>query len=107
MARALHPELGTDRSILNQCYLTEAFSALRNDDGQLHEEFAWIATMERMRRVILYALGAQHWDADLIRDVARSICLERMRTKEAVDFIRLVEAARLSHQRGELEEFEP
>ena len=63
-------------------------------------EFEWLFTERRMRRVILYALGRQNWDDESIRQIARRICQDGMRTKAAVDFIRLVEALRNADENG-------
>ena len=69
-----------------------------DEHEQMPSEFSWLVGGQRERLVILFALGRQYWDDDVIREVARHICLDRMRTKEAVALIRLVEIVRLAEE---------
>jgi hypothetical protein len=84
MVRRLFPEARSERGQRNHCYFVEAVHALRSAENP--DEFAWLFNTDTARRVILYVLGRQHWD------VARAIFRERMRTREALEFIERVKA---------------
>jgi SRSO17 transposase len=90
IVRRLFPEARSDRGRRNYCYLIQAVHALRS--GESPEEFSWLHNEETQRNVILYSLGRQRWDDESVRHVARAICRERMRTREALEFIELVKA---------------
>ena len=88
--RTLYPEVRTERGIRNKCYLLDAVRALKPDDDDIPREYSWLWNDDRIRETILYALGRQNWDAESVRLVARSICRDKMRTREAIEFIELV-----------------
>ena len=90
LVRSLFPEARSERSQRNYCYLIEAVHALRS--GHNPDEFSWLHNQQTQRNVILYALGRQRWDDESVRYVAQAICRERMRTREALEFIELVKA---------------
>lgn len=92
--RSLYPEVTTERGLRNCCYLIRAVQALKDDEPVVPEVFSWIFAERRLRRVILYALGKQHWDAEMVREVAREICQRQLRTREALDYIEVVNVVR-------------
>jgi len=82
----LHDDVRSERSIVNRAYFWDALIAL----GEGHEvEFVWLADAkaDRFRHTILTELGRIK-DREEIRDLAEFICEYKMRTSEAVCFIR-------------------
>jgi hypothetical protein len=83
----LFSELTTDRSLNNVYHMTTATKALRKDE----ERYRYLIDRNsgRMRKTILAALGRLQ-DEDTICEAADYICEERMKTDEALDFIRII-----------------
>src|SRR5579872_5774972 len=82
----LHDDVRSERSIVNRAYYWDALMAL----GEGHEvEFVWLADAkaDRFKHTILTELERIK-DSEEIRDLAAFICEYKMRTSEAVCFIR-------------------
>ena len=95
----LSPDNKSARSHKNYYYLLKAWEALRSNAGKnpLDGEFAFIlsaddknlydAQVKNFKKTILQELGRLE-DRDLIRSAAKQICIDKLKTSEAVALAR-------------------
>lgn len=92
----LYDDVKSERAKINNYYMVEAHSALRNQDNNfsIDGEFSFLISVNgredviNYKRTILQELGRLE-NPELIREVARGVCEYRLSTSRAITYIKL------------------